>query len=133
MSTSTEEVDKGGGGGGGNGDGDHRRCEDIGVQTDLPSAGGRFCCGRRRWLMLTVAVAVLAVVVPFAFYRVLAGRHRRRHGGWYVSELMLQDVGMDGVILFKQHDRDMDGVLSIEEFEPLAHRLALVNVNFTYS
>ena len=30
---------------------------------------------------------------------------------------------MEGVIAFKQHDRNNDGVLSIEEFEQIAHRL----------
>ena len=35
---------------------------------------------------------------------------------------------MDGVIMFRRYDRDRDGVLSMEEFEPLAHRLLELNV-----
>ena len=36
---------------------------------------------------------------------------------------IMEDLGTEGVKLFRQHDRDNDGHLTIEEFEPLAHRL----------
>ena len=38
-------------------------------------------------------------------------------------------MGVDGVIMFRRYDRDGDGVLSMEEFEPLAHRLLELNVS----
>ncbi len=38
-------------------------------------------------------------------------------------------MGVEGVILFRQYDRDADGVLSMSEFEPLAHRLLDLNVS----
>ena len=41
---------------------------------------------------------------------------------------LLDSMGVDGVIMFRRYDRDGDGVLSMEEFEPLAHRLLELNV-----
>ena len=40
----------------------------------------------------------------------------------------MDSMGVDGVIMFRRYDRDADGVLSMEEFEPLAHRLLEINV-----
>ena len=42
---------------------------------------------------------------------------------------LLDSMGVDGVIMFRRYDRDGDGVLSMEEFEPLAHRLLELNVS----
>ena len=41
---------------------------------------------------------------------------------------LMDSMGVDGVIMFRRYDRDADGVLSLEEFEPLAHRLLEINV-----
>ena len=41
----------------------------------------------------------------------------------------VEDLGVEGVSMFRVHDRDDDGFLSLEEFEPLAHRLLEVNVS----
>ena len=41
----------------------------------------------------------------------------------------MNSMSVDGVIMFRQYDRDADGVLSMEEFEPLAHRLLEINVS----
>ena len=38
-------------------------------------------------------------------------------------------MGVDGVIMFRRYDRDGNGVLSMEEFEPIAHRLLELNVS----
>lgn len=40
-----------------------------------------------------------------------------------VPSQLVEDIGMDGVILFKQHDINDDGFLSLREFEPIAHQL----------
>ena len=50
-------------------------------------------------------------------------------GGFYVEHELMEDMGMENVILFRQHDRNNDGVLTIEEFEPLAYRLQQTNVS----
>ncbi|CAH1792745.1 unnamed protein product [Owenia fusiformis] len=46
---------------------------------------------------------------------------------------IMQELGIDGVILFRQYDRNDDGYLSIDEFEPLAHRLLESNETATYN
>ena len=42
----------------------------------------------------------------------------------------LDAIGMEGVVLFRRHDRNRDGVLNLKEFEPLAHRLIQAQVGF---
>ena len=67
------------------------------------------------------------------FWDMLVGREP----GFHVPGEIVEDMGIDGVLLFKRHDRDNDGVLSIEEFEPLAHQLkdikvGIRNIKFDY-
>ena len=40
-----------------------------------------------------------------------------------IPSQLVEDIGMDGVIMFKQHDINDDGFLSLREFEPIAHQL----------
>lgn len=47
----------------------------------------------------------------------------------YPSEELLDLIGADGVYLFQQYDRDGDNYLSLDEFEPLVHRLIETNVS----
>lgn len=101
--------------------------KDVGVQTDpLPPAGQQ----GSPWLRWAILGLVLAFTWPFLLdlplflFDVLQGSH----GGFRVPADVLEDMGMDGVLLFKRHDRDDDGKLSLEEFEPLAHRLLEINI-----
>ncbi|ESO93527.1 hypothetical protein LOTGIDRAFT_119019 [Lottia gigantea] len=52
-----------------------------------------------------------------------------RHDPTQIPEEIVINIGDDGVLLFQQHDRDNDGYLSIQEFEPLVYRLLEINVS----
>lgn len=102
--------------------------KDIGIQVDLIHSNAGH--GRHsKWLWLFVlGVAVLASSSVYTdIIRLLKPK------GFQVPGEMIEDLGMDGIILFKQHDRDDDGYLSLQEFEPLAHRIKEVNETFLYN
>ena len=76
------------------------------------------------WLMV-VMIFVCSVALLFCTFFVYLELRKPRFS---VPPEIMQDLGLDGVIMFRQHDRDSDGVLDLVEFEPLAHRLLEINV-----
>jgi hypothetical protein len=93
---------------------------DVHSQTDstnLPPSS-RHCL----WLLASSIVGV-AIAWPALqyFLSLLVGAVSQ--SGFTINSQLMQDLGLEGVVLFKQHDRNNDGVLTLEEFEPLAHRL----------
>ena len=50
------------------------------------------------------------------------------------SQEIIKKIGLEGVVLFKRHDRNNDGVLSLEEFRPIARQLINAsNVSHNYN
>ena len=81
----------------------------------------RWCC----WCLIgLVAILVSAVMVAC-----MVMSHQPR---FYVPAETLESMGVEAVIMFRQYDRDSDGVLSLDEFEPLAHRLLELNETYNY-
>lgn len=131
----------------------------TGVQPPLSAQGtaARSSSVASRWLLpLSVCVMMVAVGVRsstgfwegFAFqlareYLDLGGLGRRRGspavpgpggapqggGGAQSFYFPLEDLGADGKVLFRKHDVNADGVLSMEEFAPLSRRLLSFNVS----
>ena len=92
--------------------------KDVGVQADIPHTSA-YCVRIPRWsVWLGAAIVGLLAIYLGADYAVSLYRPR-----WEVDSATLEDMGVDGVVLFRKHDRDNDGVLSLEEFEPLAHQI----------
>ena len=115
-------------------DGIPKKTKEKGIQVNLPiithppeANSSRFrkcsfaCC--------SVSVLVLAIVLALCSQFLLSLPYRLATGGFYVPGELVEDIGVDGIVLFKQHDRNNDGVLSLDEFEPLAHRIIDVNVS----
>ena len=78
-----------------------------------------------KWLLLVVCALTGLAVSFFIVDMYLASLQPR----FYVPPEIMEDLGVEGVIMFRQHDRDSDGVLNLQEFEPLAHRLLEINVS----
>lgn len=79
----------------------------------------KFCC--------PVLLTVLVLLVSFAFLFVFPTSLSKNQGNTLNPDI-INNIGLDGLILFRQYDRNDDGVLSLEEFEPLAHLLREENV-----
>ena len=86
------------------------------VQTDLTPKETKWHTYVAIFIGCTILLGVLIGGLTVGFHSWLEPR-------FSVSPEMLQDLGVEGVQLFRKHDRNGDGVLSLEEFEPLAHRL----------
>ena len=101
--------------------------KDIGVQVniELPRKGYTFTAPK--WLVWLCAVLMFCGAVFLVTHYVVAHFKPR----WMLPSEVVDDMGVDGVILFRQHDRDDNGQLSLEEFEPLAHQLLEVNVSIS--
>ena len=96
----------------------------IGLQVDLSSSvmdskPVRWCLGAAS-LVIGVALAVLSMDVSLALFG-----ERSFSADYSITD----DIGMEGIILFRQHDHNNDGYLSLEEFEPIAHRLVDIGVS----
>lgn len=77
-----------------------------------------------RWCLLVLG-GLAGLLISCLLVHLYLGAVRPRY---YISPEIMQDLGLDGVIMFRRHDRNSDGVLDIVEFEPLAHRLLEMNV-----
>ena len=103
--------------------------KDVGVQTKTVKKSSRFssCMFYSMW-SVAVVVGILATLpvwnTAMGFIENLVYRSE-----FVVGPALMEDLGMEGVVIFKQHDRNGDGVLSLDEFEPIAHRLLQVNVS----
>ena len=91
---------------------------------DQPS---RVFARRLSWI-LAIATALLATGISTGAVSDAVGRLRYAFGigsstQYRIPSQLVEDVGIDGVILFKQHDINDDGFLSLREFEPIAHQL----------
>lgn len=106
------------------------RMVDIGLQVDLSSETHSFMDSKCvRWFL---AAAVLVIGVILAVFAMEASIAFFGDQGFSVGHGIIEDMGMEGIILFRQHDHNNDGYLSLEEFEPVAHRLIDVNETFAY-
>ena len=79
-----------------------------------------------RWKVLATAsfAAILGILLTFNISNWLTSQ-----SGFYIPSKLFNDVGLDGVVIFRQHDRDGDGYLSLDEFEPIAHVLKDIEVS----
>lgn len=80
----------------------------------------------RRWQcrLLILAVAILSTFLCFSVGYFLLKQQRKI----IFSRDIVEDIGLEALIIFRQYDRNDDGYLSLEEFEPLAHRLLEENI-----
>ena len=107
---------------------------DKSIQTDpippdlflhrLQSDSSYFTIRLRRWPVYIVSLCLALVGLAVCVFMVWDSMQPR----FMVHQQLMEDIGVDGVIMFRQHDRNADGVLDLMEFEPLAHRLREVNV-----
>ncbi|KAL3872735.1 hypothetical protein ACJMK2_035939 [Sinanodonta woodiana] len=74
------------------------------------------------WTVSTI-VGLIAVGAGFFYYNL--------RDPFYVSNEIYESIGQNGVQLFFQHDRNMDGYLSIDEFESVIHRFISSGGNIT--
>ena len=81
-----------------------------------------------RWTLGGILLASAAVAAAYSV-QICTYFFIMINEGFLVTDDIINDIGMEGVILFRQHDRDHDGYLSLSEFEPLAHRLSEVRVS----
>lgn len=81
-----------------------------------------------RWCLLVLG-GLAGLLISCLLVHLYLGAVRPRY---YISPEIMQDLGLDGVIMFRRHDRNSDGVLDIVEFEPLAHRLLEMNITHEY-
>ena len=110
------------------------KMEDKGVQTDITSASYDRRKGTvelPRWVVGSTAVLAVLVAVWCGYQPAL--EMMNLGGRFTVGTDLLEDMGVEGVMLFRQHDRDDDGVLSMQEFEPLVHRILETNVSASRS
>lgn len=77
-----------------------------------------------RWLFFSTSVLVGFISVMIGSYVAYVKMIPREP-----NTDILHNVGIEGVQLFELHDRDGDGYLSIEEFEPFIYRLLESNVS----
>ena len=91
--------------------------KDVGVQVDMQTKDHFLRIPRKLVWFGALAVGLLAIYLGSDY---VVSLYKPR---WQVDPATLEDMGVDGVVLFRKHDRDNDGVLSLEEFEPLAHQM----------
>lgn len=105
---------------------------DIGTQVNI-KRGGTKCRTCMMWSIWTVVV-IVGVLIAMPLWNIMMAliEDVLFHNDFTVGPEIMEDLGLDGVILFKQHDRNKDGVLSLGEFEPLAHRLLQINDTYDY-
>ena len=101
----------------------------VGCQTDKPGTaiteGDGSSKRRKLWCSrLGVSLLIVLAAVVVAVFRL-----RQWEQEQFVLDGIVDDIGVEGIVLFRKHDRDNDGYLSLEEFEPLAHHLRNINVS----
>ena len=104
------------------------KLKDVGVQTQ-PIPEHRYTGKRLLWLGAGGLVAILLVPLLLDQCISILNVFGGGQSGFHVPQEIVEDMGLESILLFKRHDRDDDGFLSIEEFEPLAHQLKEVNVS----
>lgn len=98
---------------------------DVGIQATFPSQGRSY-----KWVWLGVCGVLLAFMWPLVLdCTMFAVDYFFGTHGFRVPQDIMEDLGLDGVLMFKRHDRDNDGLLSLQEFEPLGHRLLEIKVS----
>lgn len=81
---------------------------------------------RSKWKLIVASTiaAIIGALVTSNFMHLFVSDN-----GFHVSSKLFEDLGLEGIVLFRQHDRDGDGFLSLDEFEPIAHVVKEVNVS----
>ena len=97
----------------------------VGVQVNLQEPDTHFCLRLPKCSVWILAVAFGLLSIYLGTDYALSFYEPR----WQVDQETLDDMGIDGVVLFRKHDRDSDGFLSLEEFEPLSHQMLDSNLN----
>lgn len=76
------------------------------------------------WILSVIFGIVSVFIGSYSYLFIYVPRY-------HVSDQLVDAVGQQGVLIFRQYDRDGDGYLSLHEFEPLANKLANVTVSIT--